>query len=203
MCMARRICIVIVYLSIAIILFYIHFLFSLLFLVAVVCNYIYKRHVNKCCPPVGREQNVDVLILGDKSVYDVVHRETLYSNVGIRSIVMLSQGRSLQASNELMRTLFSLVKEDGEGTIEIYVNRNNLSGYSLYDIHYLHPISLKRIGISEPYCINMYPLWCYIPFKLVSLIKLSKQPYQSYSDMIDEMKQFCTERNLKILIYAR
>lgn len=200
MIMKRIIIKIVIYAFVASLLWYIHYGLSLIFVLCTICNYAIKKHIEYRCLTLGRIQNADLLIVGDTDVY---RKMKDYETESGNAIIVLSRNRSLEASYELVRTLFSLVREDGKGNVKVYANTNKLKGLTLYDVKYFHPTSLYKKGINFPRLLRDYPLWCYLPFKAILLFSNSRKSLYTYTDMMMEMKKFCYERNIKIKIYTR
>ena len=200
--MKRKIKIFAIYLCVTLILLCIHYILLVVVFLCIIINRLLIKHICKINSSIGKKQNVDCLIIGDRRIYNKINGK----NEGIcdndRTIVLLSPIRTLISSYELIRTLFSLVREDGKGTIEIYADEKSCKGYTLYDAALLHPTSLYKIGIHFPNILRKYPLWCYLPFKLISYIYIQNHPPISTSELICEMKSFCTERNVNIIIHT-
>lgn len=200
MIMKQKLIKIVIYTVVASLLCYFHFVLSLIFVLCTICNYAIRKHIEYRCPNLGGIQNADLLIVGDSDVY---RKMKDYETESGNAIIVLSRNRSLEASYEMVRTLFSLVREDGKGNVKVYANTNKLKGLTLYDVKYFHPTSLYKKGINFPRLLRDYPLWCYLPFKAILLFSNSRKSLYTYTDIMTEMQQFCYERNINIKICTR
>lgn len=109
--------------------------------------------------------------------------------------------RSRKAIYELVKRLYSLLDEDG-GELIIICHRKHKDNnkFSIFDIPYLHDITLYETKNAYMKRLCKYPLL----FSPVGSIKLltgycSNKSIESVSCAYDEITTFCKERNIKLI----
>ena len=150
-----------------------------------------KQNVNQMNAG-GTVRNVDYLIIGEC----IDERRILGNEKSFFSI--MSPGRSLNASKEILRHTFSILKDGG--TV-IIVDKENLPEYSCFDMMWFHDITIKRLGLNKRIC--KFPLF-YAPIKSIYILLQVKNTNRVIyeGDCPDhEIKEFCLLRGLNFKYY--
>lgn len=155
------------------------------------------RKIRKELEPFGvysEIRNVDYLILGNPlQVAD-------YVPVGSSYVEVCAPNRSYDSTWQLLRHTHSILKDGG--TVLMAVDRNR-KGFSVFDIPFLHPITIKKYHIERLKKMSHFP----IIFALSASIRLAfGRGYSSYNvsqNIPDKLKEFCDARNYKLIFLEK
>lgn len=143
-------------------------------------------------------RNIDCLIIGSMC------NEKNLINSPKKVLKILSPSKSLEASYELLRHLYSIVRADGLGeVIIVWNNDNHKTGFSIFDIPFLHLVTINRLQLKHLVWQSKFPL----VFAPVSTFRyLICRTASSYCDVVlsipelTKILDFCIERNLQVRI---
>ena len=176
------------------------FLFVILILIGicVAVNFsLYKKIKNNVnqMNATGTIRNVDFLIIGE---YIDVH-----SLVDDSSSVfaVLSPERSLQASKEILRHTFSILRDGG--TVIITNKKGVINDYTCFDTMWFHDITIKRLGLKTKKILNKFPLFVE-PVKSICLLMRADNKGKKINKMScpdSEISEFCSKRGLNFKYY--
>ena len=176
------------------------FLFAVLILIGIyiAVNFaLYKKIKNNVnqMNATGTIRNVDFLIIGE---YIDVH--SLVDD-GSSVFVILSPERSLQASKEILRHTFSILRDGG--TVIITSPKGALNGYTCFDTMWFHDITIKRLGLKIKKLLNKFPLFAE-PVKSICLLMRADNKGKKINEMLcpdSEIPKFCSKRGLNFKYY--
>lgn len=140
------------------------------------------------------ERNYDCLVIGETCFI-----AELFKEKGTK-IEFLAPNRSLVSSFELLKRLFSLLKEK-TGTVIIICTSIGVIDecVSVLDIPYLHETQLKKLAIKNRLLRLYFPI-LFAPLKSIKVL-IGKRPIKSYKEIIcpnDEIITFCKERDINL-----
>lgn len=180
---------------------WLYLLAGILFLLFWLNNYVYKKTAYNAIhlfSSVGR--NYKKLIIGEAcDVKQIVGDEPNY-------IFFLSPGkRSIQITIELVKRLYSLLDEDsGELYIVLDPKAKDIHGVSVFDIPYLHDITLKSLDIQNKKLLCRFPLFLE-PMASIKFL-LNRSPHFKLIEGVfpsEDLAVFCKERNIIIHFYYK
>ena len=151
-----------------------------------------KNNVNQM-NATGTIRNVDFLIIGE---YIDVHALVDDSS---SVFAILSPGKSLQASKEILRHTFSILRDGG--TVIVTNERGIMKGYSCFDTMWLHDITIKRLGLKKVLC--RFPLFV-APIKSLRLMMKPDKEKITINETLcpdSEIPEFCSKRGLIFKYY--
>ena len=99
---------------------------------------------------------------------------------------------------ELLRHVFSIAKDDGEVVFSIRKKCLDRNGYSVADLVFFHPVTVKRLGLERE---TRHLRWCLILHPIQTVKLLSGWKAKCGFDEVEvpeEATTFCKERKLKI-----
>lgn len=139
----------------------------------------------------GIIRNVDYLIIGEQ--YD--YKELIPEQAS--SFVVLSPKRSLTASFEILKHTFSILKD--KGTVIILDKGFRGDEYTVFDIPYFHPVTIRRLKLDKLKKVSIIPL-------LVSPISTLKMVFPLHRNAgiceelcpMKEIVNFCIERDIQL-----
>lgn len=143
----------------------------------------------------GNVRNVDYLVIGEKCNFsDLVP-------AGSTCFEITAPQRSLVASYEILRHTFSILKENG--TVIILDGKKSTGGFSIFDIPFLHAVTIKRLNLHHLKKIYKIPLLV-SPIKSLRLFRAFHidAHFEDEECPKKEIIQFCESREIK-LIYKR
>lgn len=154
-----------------------------------------KKNVNQMNAN-GTVRNVDYLIIGEN--FD----SSRLVDASSSKFQILSPGRSLYVSKEILRHTFSILKEGG--TVIILDKGNKNQKFTCFDTLWLHDITIKRLGLKVERKLNKFPLFL-SPIKSICIL-FNIRNMQSGTPV--EMKcpdesiaEFCFKRGLNFKYY--
>ncbi len=163
------------------------------FVIAIRLNIIIKKKVSNQRFRLfdDRRRNFDCLVIGIPNKEIILNKEGTY--------YALWQNRSLYASYVILRALFSLLKEDGNGVVKIYTNRK-CDGMGYFDYAILHSRTIEEERCSPNVFIRRLPLLFYITQRFQSFICQKQISNDRYDLLCKNITEFCKNRNIKVNI---
>lgn len=141
----------------------------------------------------GTIRNVDYLIIGESiDVHRVIDEKSTF-------FAILSPERSREASKEILKHTFSILKE--AGTVILVDKEKNQKGYSCFDILWFHDITIKRLKLKKIFC--KFPFFVKPIASLQILLQLNNasKKLEEIECPDEELKEFCGLRELNLKYY--
>lgn len=142
-------------------------------------------------------RNFDYLVIGE------------YWNIGNqipkgeRAIYFSAPGRTMGAAFTILQHVFSVLKENG--TVILIVKNKNIesNSFTVFDIPYLHPVTIRRLGLAALSRKSRYPLIFSPIYSIKFLFPAPKQSELTIRAVFEEkIQKFCEERNISIIILS-
>ncbi len=137
-------------------------------------------------------RKIHTIIIGDTCSAELV---STYK----RGNVLLVQfpERSLEASYHIFMHLESVL-EDNARVVVLHDNRSSSNRITVFDLPYLHFISIKELHMEGWQHKQAFPL-LYEPIRSIKyLLGVEKKGYQETPCPLDKLVQFCIERNFDL-----
>lgn len=165
----------------------------ILYFAAASLNELVRKKAERMSKPFGvysAIRNVDYLVIGGCcNAKDYVPAECSYVQIA-------APGRGYHSSFQILRHTHSILKEEG-GTIIIAIGKSR-NVFTVFDIPFLHPVTIKKYRLERLCRRSKFPL-IFAPIASVKFMFGRGSMYQLLQDVPDELKTFCDERNHKLL----
>ncbi len=175
------------------------FMLALLFL-----NWIVLKKMRDEKEPFGtfsQIRNVDFLLIG--TLFDAKS----FVPEGKSFVQISSPKRGLFSSYQILRHTHSILKEEG-GTVVLAFERNR-DNFSLFDMPFMHPVTIKKYGLESLKRKSRFPL-LFAPVKSLFLIIGGGGGKNSFIQFTDEKNQvysdtavFCKERGYQLIALVK
>lgn len=171
---------------------YVASIFIILFLIA--NHFIYKKLAYNAIHLFSTiDRNYEYLVIGDWCDIENIVK-------GSKFISFLSpEKRSPYIILELIKRLYSLLDEK-KGTIVIVLNKkhSNKKRFSVFDIPFLHEITLKNKGIGwMKYAVRL-PL-LFNPYRCLLLFRNKRVDFEEVECPFPEISKFCNDRGVRLI----
>lgn len=136
---------------------------------------------------------INTLIIGDTCSPSVTEKYTTSNTLAIQF-----PDRSLEASIQILMHVVSILEEHGRCII---IHDNAIAGNKLtiFDLPFLHPITIKELQLEESKKKSAYPL-IYAPIKSIKyLLGVKKDNFKETKCPVEELYTFCEERKLELI----
>lgn len=153
-----------------------------------------KRNVNEM-NATGTIRNVDYLIIGEN--FDLSGLIDASSS----KFQILSHGRVLCASKEILRHTFSILKE--EGTVILLDKGSDIRKFTCFDTMWFHDVTIKRLGLKWEKELNKFPLFL-APIKSICiLLNIGNRRWlpREMKCPDESIVEFCSKRGLNLKYY--
>ena len=145
--------------------------------------------------PTSKIRNIDYLVIGDMC------RTEHIVPAGKTCLQIMAPSRSLYASYEFMRHTFSILQNSGGGILVLavrdkYAEKQN---FSLFDIPFLHPVTIRRLGLARLARQTRLPLLFAPVRSLRFLLNLRRRTYIHGPCPDRAISEFCKERNIELI----
>ncbi|RHL05886.1 hypothetical protein DW036_18220 [Bacteroides sp. AF39-11AC] len=155
--------------------------------------YVRNRYMRRRFNPWhDKRRNFETIVIGDK--YNV-NRLCISIDKTLEETIW---GRSLYASFHILRTYFSLLKNDGK--VYIVYREKYLEDFSPIDMSIVyHPVTLSIIGCKYWFIERKFPIffmllyWCKRVFRIFTAPKRDIE-----ASLISQIKLFCEERQIQV-----
>lgn len=118
------------------------------------------------------------------------------------SVVIISPNRSLEASYQILLHTISCIEEGGTCII-LYKRKAKFKGFSLFDMHYIHPITRKVLHIEHLVKQQRYP-FLYEPIKsLKILLQIKVQGFVETDCPFAEIKDYCNKKGIHLIYLTK
>lgn len=117
------------------------------------------------------------------------------------SISIMAPNRSLGASFELIKRLYSLLDEN-KGVLIVLVNKNEIYSrkISAFDLPYLHEVTLNELHIKHSKYKELLPfVFSFIPSILFFIKGMRKRKIEDTECPMGDIVDFCKKRNIKLI----
>lgn len=138
-------------------------------------------------------RKIQTLIIGDTCTTDITNK---YKSGN--TIEVLFPDRSFEASYQIFLHIESLLEENGRLVI-LNGGKHTKPGFTIFDYPFLHPITIKEMNregwdkhANLPILVE--PILC-----LKYLIHHKKRHWHEACCPLNELKQFCEERNIELI----
>lgn len=150
------------------------------------------RNVFSLNPSLPR--NFDYLVIGDIcNTKNLVPQES-------RAIYFLAPDRTLEASYLILKSVFSLLKENN-GKVIFLINKRNVKSkkITLFDISTFHRVTIQHLALQSLFNKSRFPL-IYSPIASIKILFEYKPKRKLSGEDIKykELNDFCLERKISI-----
>lgn len=139
----------------------------------------------------SKVRNIDCLIIGDMAVVDDFYEE--YKQV----VQLYAPNRTLNASYEILKHTYSIVKENGKVIIAYKMKNKDRNNYSVFDIPYFHNVTINRLHIHNVKWKKYFPL-CFDFCGSIGFLLNKRKLYKNKILEKDEIYDFCLKRGLEL-----
>lgn len=162
--------------------------FLLVFLNEGVCRKMYYMH--KPFEVYSEIRNVDYLLIGDFCNADnYVPKESTYVQIS-------APNRGFNSSYQILRHTHSILKEKG-GTVIMAIG-NNKKNFMIFDIPFLHNITIKKYNLEGLRVMSRFPFF-FAPIDSLRFLWGGVSKYAPTQNTDEELSRFCKERDYKII----
>lgn len=182
-----------------------HYLIALACTIIVYFGWLVNRKVRKISASesivftsTSNIRNIDRLVIGDMF--------SLPPELSDGIILQLAApGRTLEACFEILRHTHSILRDDGTSEVIIAVKKRNIkkTRFSIFDIPFLHYITIERKKLNKLKTNAYYPL-AYDPIgAILYLLKIDSRNYYETFDLSAEFTEFCKERGIIVRYFVK
>lgn len=146
--------------------------------------------------PTSKIRNIDYLVIGDMC------RTEHIVPAGKTCLQIMAPSRSLYASYEIMRHTFSILRDFEGGGILVLAVRDKYAekhNFSLFDIPFLHPVTIRKLGLARLARQTRLPLLFAPVRSLRFLLNLRRRTYIHGPCPDRAISEFCKERNIELI----
>ena len=144
--------------------------------------------------PESSIRNVDMLFIGD--MLDV-HNFMICNRKNGKFVQIKSPNKSEKASFEILKSTHSILREGGEVYIVINKKKYGTEYISVFDIPFLHPYTLYKMGIKRNKLKTYFPI-LFEPINTLKLIIGVKKNGIIKIGEEQQIKQFCEVRGYRL-----
>lgn len=136
-------------------------------------------------------RNVDCLVIGD-----MVDTSDLYLK-GKEAVELCAPNRNLNESYELLRHTYSILKKNGKVIIACQDKNLYKKEYSVFDIPYFHPVTIKRLELDDNRIKRILPI-LFAPLQTFRLFLNRRMKYEKTVCKNELICEFCESRGLDL-----
>ena len=156
-------------------------------------NFSVKKRIDEsvlCFNAGSQVRNVDYLVIGDMAnVKDICEDGKII-------VELCAPNRTLDASYEILRHTYSILKKNGKVIISCKKRNVEKERYSVFDIIYFHPVTLKRLNIQYSRIKRIFPT-IYEPVGSIQLLLNFRKNYKRSKCRRLDICEFCKVRDIE------
>ncbi len=140
-------------------------------------------------------RNVDYLIIGDQcDPQEFVPEDKTYVQIA-------APDRGIRSAYQILRHTHSILKEEG-GAVIMTCGKSKKE-FSIFDIPFLHPVTIKKYHLENLKMKSNLPILFAPIASLKFLIGGTQHTYTAMRDVDEELITFCEERNYSLKCFVK